>query len=49
MLAKPPDIEADPFKNAKWDEITKGRDFSQADSQASNQIFRYQLVALVKK
>ena len=32
MLTKPPDIEADPFKKAKWDEITKGRDFSQADT-----------------
>ena len=46
MLTKPPDIEADPFEKAKWDEITKGRDFSQADSQASNQTLSYPLLLL---
>ena len=30
-LKKPPSIEADEFKSAKWDEITKGRDFGEPD------------------
>ena len=30
-LKKPPSIANDAFKSAKWDEITKDRNFSQAD------------------
>ena len=32
MLAKPPGIESDTFKSAKWDEITAGRDFAPSDA-----------------
>lgn len=31
MLEKPRSIERSPFKSAKWDEITKGRNFSEAN------------------
>ena len=32
MVEKPYTIETSPFKSAKWDEITAGRDFKQADA-----------------
>lgn len=31
MLEKPPSIANDPFKSAKWDEVTKGRKFDESD------------------
>lgn len=31
-LAKPANIENDAFRSAKWDELTAGHDFSQADA-----------------
>lgn len=31
-LRKPAAVENDPFKSAKWDELTSGRAFSQADA-----------------
>lgn len=31
MLKKPESIKNDPFKSQKWDEITKGRNFSDSD------------------
>ena len=31
-LKKPPAVEADEFKSAKWDELTRGRDFSPSDA-----------------
>ena len=34
MLDKPPGIESDAFKSAKWDEITAGRDFAPSDAPA---------------
>ena len=30
MIQKPPSIENDAFKSAKWDELTQGRDFDAA-------------------
>lgn len=33
-LKKPPSIEADDFKSAKWDELTQGREFAQSDAPA---------------
>ncbi len=33
-LDKPPSIEGDSFKSAKWDEITEGRGFSPSDAPA---------------
>ncbi len=31
-LAKPPQVENDEFKSAKWDELTGGRRFGQSDA-----------------
>lgn len=31
-LVKPANVESDTFRSAKWDELTAGRDFSQADA-----------------
>lgn len=31
-LQKPPQVENDEFKNAKWDELTEGRDFRRSDA-----------------
>ena len=33
-LTKPPGIESDAFKSAKWDELTEGRDFAPSDAPA---------------
>lgn len=33
-LAKPAAVEADPFKSAKWDELTEGRSFRPSDAPA---------------
>ncbi len=33
-LIKPATVENDAFKSAKWDEITQGRNFTQADAPA---------------
>ena len=34
MLTKPPNVENDAFKSAKWDELTTGRAFTQSDAPA---------------
>lgn len=34
MLEKPESVTADEFKSAKWDELTQGRSFEQADAPA---------------
>lgn len=31
-IKKPPGIESDAFKSAKWDELTQGRSFAQSDA-----------------
>lgn len=31
VLKKPANIERDPFRSEKWDEITRGRNFSESD------------------
>lgn len=31
-VQKPPAVEADEFKSAKWDELTRGRDFAPSDA-----------------
>ena len=31
-LTKPPQVENDEFKSAKWDELTSGRRFAQSDA-----------------
>ncbi len=34
QLVKPPQVENDAFKSAKWDELTCGRSFAQSDAPA---------------
>ena len=34
VLTKPPNVENDAFKSAKWDELTAGRTFTQSDVPA---------------
>ncbi len=34
MLTKPPNVENDAFKSAKWDELTARRAFTQSDAPA---------------
>jgi hypothetical protein len=34
VLTKPPNIANDPFKSAKWDELTAGRGFTTSDAPA---------------
>lgn len=31
-IKKPENVERDPFRSAKWDELTEGRDFSPSDA-----------------
>lgn len=33
-ITKPPSVESDPFKSAKWDELTAGRTFTQSNAPA---------------
>ena len=33
-LTKPPGVESDEYKSAKWDELTRGREFAQSDAPA---------------
>ena len=33
-LEKPPGVESDEYKSAKWDELTRGRAFAQSDAPA---------------
>lgn len=33
-VAKPPSVAGDPYRSAKWDELTRGRDFRDSDAPA---------------
>lgn len=44
-LTKPPGIESDPFKSAKWDELTQGRSFSQSDAPALSLLCQWYKIA----
>ena len=44
-LTKPPGIESDPFKSAKWDELTAGRNFSQSDAPALSLLCQWYKIA----
>ena len=44
-LTKPPGIESDPFKSAKWDELTQGRSFSQSDAPALSLLRQWYKIA----
>ena len=39
-ITKPPGIESDAFKSAKWDELTNDRTFAQADDAGSIPVAR---------
>lgn len=44
-LKKPPSIEADDFKSAKWDELTQGREFAQSDAPALSLLCQWYKIA----
>ncbi len=44
-ITKPPGIESDPFKSAKWDELTQGRSFSQSDAPALSLLCQWYKIA----
>lgn len=44
-LTKPPSVEHDPYRSAKWDELTRGRDFRSSDVPALTLLVQwYQIV-----
>lgn len=43
-LKKPPGIESDTFKSAKWDELTAGRAFAQSDAPALSLLCQWHAV-----
>ena len=45
MLTKPESVAADDFKSAKWDELTRGRSFEQADAPALALLCQWHKVA----
>ena len=44
-LRKPAAVAADPFKSAKWDELTRGRSFGQSDAPALSLLYQWHKVA----
>ncbi len=44
-LTKPPNIENDEFKSAKWDELTTGRTFTQSDTPALSLLCQWYKIA----
>ena len=44
-LTKPPGIESDPFKPAKWDELTQGHEFAQSDAPALSLLCQWYKIA----
>ena len=45
-VAKPESVACDPFKSAKWDELTQGRTFAQSDAPALSLLCQwYKIVA----
>ena len=44
-ITKPPGIESDAFKSAKWDELTAGRSFSQSDAPALSLLCQWYKIA----
>ena len=44
-LAKPPGVESDAFKSAKWDELTQGRAFTQSDAPALSLLCQWYKIA----
>ena len=44
-LTKPPGVESDAFKSAKWDELTQGRAFTQSDAPALSLLCQWYKIA----
>ena len=44
-LTKPESVACDPFKSAKWDELTAGRSFSQSDAPALSLLCQWYKIA----
>lgn len=44
-ITKPPGIESDAFKSAKWDELTQGREFAQSDAPALSLLCQWYKIA----
>ena len=44
-IAKPPSIESDPFKSAKWDELVAGRAFKRSDAPTIAMLCQWHKVA----
>ena len=44
-LTKPPGVESDAFKSAKWDELTHGRTFTQSDAPALSLLCQWYKIA----
>ena len=44
-ITKPPGIESDPFKSAKWDELMQGREFAQSDAPALSLLCQWYKIA----
>ena len=44
-LTKPESVACDPFKSAKWDELTQGRAFSQSDVPALSLLCQWYKIA----
>lgn len=44
-VVKPPSIEVDPFKSAKWDELTAGRAFRPSDAPTLAMLCQWHKVA----
>lgn len=44
-ISKPPGIESDAFKSAKWDELTAGRDFAPSDAPALSLLCQWHKLA----
>ena len=44
-ITKPPGIESDAFKSAKWDELTHGRNFTQSDAPALSLLCQWYTIA----
>ena len=47
--SKPPDVESDEFKSAKWDEPTRGCEFAQSDAPALALLCQWYKIAATAK
>lgn len=40
-ITKPPGIESNPFKSAKWDELTQGREFARSSAPQLSMLYQW--------